>query len=75
MAREDLIELSGVVIDVLPGTKFKVQAEYNGMTFETTCHLSGKLRQNYIRVLNGDRVTIAVSPYDLHRGRIIWRSK
>ncbi|MDO5037268.1 MAG: translation initiation factor IF-1 [Tissierellia bacterium] len=72
MAKEELIEVEGVVIDALPNTQFKVELE-NG--HEILAHISGKLRMNYIRILPGDRVTVELSPYDLTRGRITWRKK
>ncbi|MDO5033550.1 MAG: translation initiation factor IF-1 [Eubacteriales bacterium] len=72
MAREDLIEVQGVVVETLPNTIFKVELE-NGHI--VTAHLSGKLRQHYIKILTGDRVTLELSPYDLSKGRITWRSK
>lgn len=75
MARSDLVELEGVVLECLPGTKFTVQVTHEGTTFNVNAYLSGKLRQNYIRVLTGDHVTVAVSPYNLYQGKIIWRKK
>ncbi|HHX29702.1 MAG TPA: translation initiation factor IF-1 [Clostridiaceae bacterium] len=72
MPKEEAIEVKGVVIDTMPNAVFRVRLE-NG--FEVTAHISGKLRQNYIKILNGDHVTVELSPYDLTRGRIIWRSK
>ena len=72
MAREDLIEVQGVVVETLPNTIFKVELE-NGHI--VTAHLSGKLRQHYIKILTDDRVTLELSPYDLSKGRITWRSK
>lgn len=72
MAREDLIEVKGVVVETLPNTVFRVQLE-NG--HEVLAHLSGKLRQHYIKILTGDHVTLELSPYDLTKGRITWRSK
>lgn len=72
MPKEDTIEVEGIVIDSLPNAVFKVKLE-NG--HEITAHISGKLRQNYIKILTGDRVTIELSPYDLTRGRITWRAK
>ena len=72
MAREDLIEVKGVVVETLPNTVFRVELE-NG--HEVTAHLSGKLRQHYIKILTGDHVTLELSPYDLTKGRITWRSK
>jgi len=72
MPKEDTIEVEGIVVDTLPNAVFKVKLE-NG--HEITAHISGKLRQNYIKILTGDRVTIELSPYDLSRGRITWRAK
>lgn len=72
MSKEDTIEVEGIVVDVLPNAVFKVKLE-NG--HEVIAHISGKLRQNYIKILTGDRVTIELSPYDLSRGRITWRAK
>lgn len=72
MAREDLIEVKGVVVETLPNTIFRVELE-NG--HEVIAHLSGKLRQHYIKILTGDHVTLELSPYDLSKGRITWRSK
>jgi translation initiation factor IF-1 len=72
MSKEDTIEVEGIVIDALPSAVFKVKLE-NG--HEIIAHISGKLRQNYIKILQGDRVTVELSPYDLSRGRITWRAK
>ena len=72
MAKEDVIEVEGVVVDALPNTQFKVELE-NGHII--LAHISGKLRMNYIRILPGDKVTVELSPYDLTRGRITWRKK
>ncbi len=72
MSKEDVIEVEGVVADSLPNAVFKVKLE-NG--HEIIAHISGRLRQNYIKILPGDRVTIELSPYDLSRGRITWRAK
>ncbi|HZK42549.1 MAG TPA: translation initiation factor IF-1 [Clostridia bacterium] len=72
MPKEEAIEVKGVVVDTMPNAVFRVRLE-NG--FEVIAHISGKLRQNYIKILNGDNVTVELSPYDLTRGRIIWRSK
>jgi translation initiation factor IF-1 len=68
--RQDKIELNGVVIDALPGTWFKVKVDAGQ---EVLCTLSGKLRQNHIHILPADEVVVEVSPYDLSRGRIVWR--
>ena len=72
MAKEDVIEVEGTVVDVLPNAIFKVRLE-NG--HEILAHISGKLRMHYIRILSGDKVTVELSPYDLTRGRITWRNK
>ncbi len=73
MAKEDVIEVEGIVNDALPNAMFKVRLVENG--HEVLAHISGKLRQNYIKILPGDRVTLELSPYDLSRGRITWRAK
>jgi len=72
MSKADVIEVEGVVVEKLPNAMFKVELE-NG--HQILAHISGKLRQNYIRILPGDKVTIEMSPYDLSKGRIIWRDK
>ena len=72
MAKEDVIELEGTVIEALPNTMFKVQVEGGHVILAT---ISGKLRMNYIRILQGDKVVVEMSPYDLTKGRITWRSK
>lgn len=72
MAKDDVIELEGIVVESLPNTMFHVDIG-NGHTI--LAHISGKLRMNFIRILPGDKVTIQMSPYDLTRGRITWRSK
>ena len=72
MAKEDVIEVEGIVSDALPNAMFKVKLE-NG--HEVLAHISGKLRQNYIKILPGDKVTMELSPYDRSRGRITWRGK
>ena len=69
---KDVIELQGTVVESLPNAMFKVELE-NGYTI--LAHISGKLRMNFIRILPGDKVTIELSPYDLSKGRIIWRDK
>ena len=69
---KDVIEFEGTVIENLPNAMFKVRLE-NG--HEVLCHLSGKLRMNFIRILEGDKVNVELSPYDLTRGRITWRKK
>ena len=72
MAKSDMIEVEGVVVASLPNTTFQVDIG-NGHTI--LAHISGKLRMNFIRILPGDKVTVEMSPYDLTRGRITWRSK
>ena len=72
MSKEDVIEFEGVVEEVLPNTTFKVKLE-NGHVI--TAYISGRLRMNYIKILEGDKVKIEMSPYDLTKGRITWRAK
>ncbi|OHD65663.1 MAG: translation initiation factor IF-1 [Spirochaetes bacterium RBG_13_51_14] len=72
MAKEEPIEVEGVVIEPLPNAMFRVKLD-NGHV--VLAHISGKMRMHYIRILAGDRVTVELSPYDLSRGRIIYRSK
>lgn len=72
MAKDDMIEVEGVVVESLPNTTFKVDIGNNHIIL---AHISGKLRMNFIRILPGDKVTVQMSPYDLTRGRITWRSK
>lgn len=72
MAKEDHLEMNGKVIDTLPNTMFRVQLE-NGHV--VIAHISGKMRKNYIRILTGDLVTVEMTPYDLSKGRITYRSK
>jgi translation initiation factor IF-1 len=72
MAKEEPIEVEGVVVDPLPNAMFRVKLE-NGHV--VLAHISGKMRMHYIRILAGDKVTVELSPYDLNRGRIIYRAK
>ena len=72
MAKEDHIEMEGVVMDTLPNTTFRVKLE-NGHI--VTAHISGKMRKHYIRILTGDKVTVQLTPYDLTKGRITFRDK
>ena len=72
MPKSDNIEIEGNVVEALPNAAFKVELA-NGKVI--LAHLSGKLRMNYIRILPGDKVTVELSPYDLTKGRITWRSK
>ena len=69
---KDVIEMQGTVIEVLPNSVFRVKLENDHVI---TGHISGKMRKNYIRILNGDKVTVELSPYDLSKGRITFRSK
>jgi len=69
---KDTIEMQGAVIEVLPNTVFRVKLENDHVI---TAHISGRMRKNYIRILNGDNVTVEMSPYDLSKGRITFRSK
>ena len=72
MAKDAVIELEGTVVEALPNAMFQVELP-NG--HKILAHISGKLRMNFIRILPGDKVTVQMSPYDLTRGRITWRSK
>lgn len=72
MSKQDVIELEGTVTEALPNAMFHVELP-NGHII--LAHISGKLRMNFIRILPGDKVTVEMSPYDLKRGRITWRSK
>jgi len=72
MSKSDVIEAEGVVIEPLPNAMFRVEL-HNG--HKVLAHVSGKIRMNFIRILAGDRVTVELSPYDLNRGRIIYRYK
>ena len=72
MSKQDVIEVQGVVKGALPNATFQVELP-NGHT--VLAHISGKLRMNFIRILPGDKVTMEMSPYDLTKGRITWRSK
>lgn len=72
MAKEDVLETTGKVIEALPNATFQVELE-NG--HKILAHISGKLRMNFIRILPGDKVTVEMSPYDLTKGRITWRDK
>ena len=72
MSKDDVIELEGTVVESLPNTTFRVDI---GNGHIILAHISGKLRMNFIRILPGDKVTVQMSPYDVTRGRIVWRSK
>ncbi len=72
MAKEEAIQMEGKVIETLPNTMFRVELE-NGHI--VTAHISGKMRKHYIRIMTGDEVTVELTPYDLEKGRIIYRAK
>ena len=72
LAKEEPIQMTGEVAEALPNAMFRVQLE-NG--HEIVCHVSGKIRMNYIRILPGDKVAVEMSPYDLTKGRITYRYK
>lgn len=72
MSKEDMIELEGTVVEAMPNAMFKVEIQGGHIIL---AHISGKLRMNFIRILPGDKVTVEMSPYDLTKGRITWRSK
>ena len=72
MAKEELIEMDGEVIDTLPNTTFRVKLENDHII---TAHISGRMRKHYIRILTGDKAKLEITPYDLSKGRIIFREK
>ncbi len=72
MAKEEAIEMEGVVREALPNARFRVELDNGHMIMG---HISGKMRRNFIRILTGDRVKVELSPYDLNRGRITYRTK
>ncbi len=72
MSKADVIEIEGKIVEKLPNAMFRVELENGHIVL---AHISGKLRMNYIKILPGDTVTIEMSPYDLSKGRIIWRDK
>ena len=72
MSKTDVIEIEGVVVEKLPNAMFKVELENGHIVL---AHISGKLRMNLIKILPGDKVTLEMSPYDLSKGRIVWRDK
>ena len=72
MSKADVIEIEGKVVEKLPNAMFRVELENGHIVL---AHISGKLRMNYIKILPGDTVTIEMSPYDLSKGRIIWRDQ
>lgn len=72
MSKTDVIEIEGVVVEKLPNAMFQVKLENGHIVL---AHISGKLRMNFIKILPGDKVTLEMSPYDLSKGRIVWRDK
>ncbi|MFQ5689345.1 MAG: translation initiation factor IF-1 [Gemmatimonadota bacterium] len=72
MAKEEAIQMTGQVLEALPNAMFRVRLEND---HEITCHVSGKIRMHYIRILPGDKVAVELSPYDLTKGRITYRYK
>ena len=72
MSKTDVIEIEGVVVEKLPNAMFKVELENGHIVL---AHISGKLRMNFIKILPGDKVTLEMSPYDLSKGRLLWRDK
>jgi len=72
MAKEEAIQMEGMVSETLPNTTFRVELENGHLV---TAHISGKMRKNYIRILKGDKVTVELTPYDLSKGRIVYRSR
>jgi translation initiation factor IF-1 len=72
LPKEDAIQMDGTVMETLPNTTFRVELE-NGHI--VTAHISGKMRKNYIRILKGDNVTVELTPYDLSKGRIVYRAR
>jgi len=76
LSKADVIEVEGIVREALPNATFKVEiGSGQGSKHEILAHISGKLRMHFIRILPGDKVTVEMSPYDLTKGRITWRSK
>jgi translation initiation factor IF-1 len=72
MAKDDVIQFEGEVMEALPNTMFRVKLENSHVVL---CHISGKMRMNYIRILPGDKVTVEMTPYDLNKARIVFRAK
>ncbi|RJP30939.1 MAG: translation initiation factor IF-1 [Phycisphaerales bacterium] len=73
MGKAEVIEMEGTVVQALPNAMFQIEVDVGEDKHRVLCHISGKMRKHYIRILPGDRVLIEVSPYDLNRGRIIYR--
>ena len=72
MAKEEMIQMQGEIVETLPNATFRVKLENGHLVL---CHISGKMRMHYIRILPGDKVTVELTPYDLSRGRIVFRAK
>ncbi|MDA8361918.1 MAG: translation initiation factor IF-1 [Gammaproteobacteria bacterium] len=72
MSKEEHIEMEGTIVDTLPNTLFRVRLDNGHLV---TAHISGKMRKNYIRILTGDKVTVQLTPYDLTKGRIVFRAR
>ncbi len=72
MAKEDAIQMEGRVVETLPNTTFRVELQNGHLV---TAHISGKMRKHYIRILTGDSVTVEITPYDLTKGRIVFRAR
>ena len=72
MPKEEALQMEGLVVETLPNTTFRVELENKHIV---TAHISGKMRKNYIRILKGDEVTVELTPYDLSKGRIIYRAR
>ncbi len=75
MAKSDVIQLDAVVTKALPNAMFMVQMQMGDVAHEALCQVAGRMRRNFIRILSGDRVTVELSPYDLKRGRIVYRQR
>ena len=75
MAKEKPITIDGVITETLPSAMFRVEVEIGGEKHKVLAHVSGKMRMYYIKILHGDVVTLEISPYDLNRGRIVYRQK
>jgi translation initiation factor IF-1 len=73
--KEEAIEVEAVVVEPLPNAMFRVEVEMNGNKHQVLAHISGKMRKHFIRILPGDKVLVELSPYDLKRGRIVYRLK
>lgn len=75
MAKEKAIQVAGIIKETLPNAMFRVEIEIGGKQHEVLAHVSGKMRMHFIKILPGDTVTLEISPYDLSRGRIVYRQK